>query len=65
MSLTSKTDKADICPHIAQVMKTLLDLDIGMAHDFQGTYLACPQCDSTICLEAYGDSITEGDIPEE
>jgi hypothetical protein len=65
VSLIAKTDKESICPHIAEIMRLLLYNNIQMRHDFEGTHLHCPQCGCYIWLEAYGDYITENDIPKE
>lgn len=64
MALMGKEEPEDICEHLKKVIRTMIDNNITMSHDFQGTYLTCPICGCTICLEAYDEEFTDNDIDE-
>lgn len=65
MPLCGKTKPEDICEHLRKVIKVLIENNIEMMHDFQGTDLYCPDCNIIVSLEAYGDKFTHGDLGEQ
>lgn len=64
MTLMGKEKPEDICEHLKEIIRLMIEHGVSMSHDFQGTYISCGKCDSDICLEAYGDSFNDEDIGE-
>lgn len=64
MTLMAKTPPDEICQHLKRVLLAIKENDITMSHDFEGTYLYCSSCDSSVVLEAYGEGFSDEDIGE-
>ena len=61
MSIMKKTLTQHLCKHVASALRAISENGLLMGHDFQGTYLHCPNCDCAVDLEAYGQVIEEDD----
>ena len=62
MTLMRKNDTEDWCEHLKAVAQAMMDNEITMSHDFEGTFLNCNRCDKSVSLEAYDEKFVEGDL---
>lgn len=63
MALNDKCESP--CEHLNEFMRSMITLNLTMAHDFEGTYVYCKECDTPLSLEAYGSEFSEDDIIDE
>jgi hypothetical protein len=64
MTLMGKDNPEYICEHLKEVIEKMIDNEIEMSHDYEGSFLHCHKCDCCIALEAYGEKFEEEDIME-